>query len=81
MIFTYGQLYNGWKDTVPQNSDRESHVKLKYELEPRLTALLIQLQTKNVQTFSAGFKGNLCSEEANGSGTVNNRQDCSAYDL
>lgn len=45
MIFTYGQLYNGWKDTVPQNSDKDSHVKLKYELEHRLTALLIKLNS------------------------------------
>lgn len=56
MIFTYGQLYNGWKDTVPQNSDRESHVKLKYELEPRLTALLIQLRTKTFKPSPLALK-------------------------
>lgn len=49
MIFSYEQLYNGWKDTVPQNSDRESHVRLKYELEHRLTALLIQLEAGTFQ--------------------------------
>ena len=49
MIFTYGQVYQGWKDTVPQNSDKESHVRLKYELEQRLTALLIRLETGTFQ--------------------------------
>lgn len=44
MIFTYGQAYNGWKDTVPQNSDKPSHVRWKYELEQRLSYLLIRLE-------------------------------------
>lgn len=49
MIFTYNQIYQGWKDTVPQNSDKESHVRLKYELEQRLTALLIRLESGTFQ--------------------------------
>jgi len=49
MIFTYDHIYTAWKDTVPQNSDRNSHVQLKYELEPRLTSLLIRLENGTFQ--------------------------------
>jgi retron-type reverse transcriptase len=56
MIFTYGQLYNAWKDTVPQNSDKNNHVKLRYELEPRLTRLLAQLEEKSFRPSPLSLK-------------------------
>lgn len=44
MIFTYEQLYKAWKKVVPQNSGKDSHVRLKFQLEQRLTALLFSLE-------------------------------------
>lgn len=56
MIFTYEQLYNAWKEVVPQNSDKDNHVKLKYELEPRLTRLLTELKEKRFRPAPLSLK-------------------------
>ena len=52
MIFTYGILYQGYKDTVPQNSERDNHVRMRFQLEPRLTALLVNLEEKTFEPSS-----------------------------
>lgn len=56
MIFSYEQLYKAWKNTVPQNSERETHIRLKYRLEPSLTSLLIQLESGTFQPAPLSIK-------------------------
>lgn len=49
MIFTYEQVYKARKKAVTQNSNKDTHVRLKYQLEQRLTALLVSLESGTFQ--------------------------------